>query len=210
MHSSVGSGGGLRALRDGAVDLAMVSRPLRASELRGVRAVRYAITEVILAANPGVSPQSISPRELVEVLRGERLRWSDGAPLRFIAREAGDSSHLALAAAVQGFAAAEDTALRGRRFMMVTSDDALRDALVETPGALGVTDLGGAQMHRRPLLRVPLAGPDGAPSPAITKDLTLVFALAPRPEVADFVAFVRSSEGREVVRASGYLAPEGP
>lgn len=205
VHESVGSGGGLRALRDGAVDVAMVSRPLRASETRGMRAVRYATTEVVLAANTGVRARALSPAALLEVLRGSRTRWDDGSPLRFITREAGDSSHLALAARLPGFSEAEDGALRSRRFMMATSDDDLRDALVETSGALGVTDLGGMRLHGRPLARVALDL--GAP---VTKDLTLVFAARPRAEVEDFVAFVRSPEGRTLARESGYTAPEGP
>ena len=205
VHESVGSGGGLRALRDGAVDVALVSRPLRPDEARGLRVARYAVTEVVLAANAGIGAERLTRTELVEVLRGERRRWRDGSALSFIAREAGDSSHRALAEAVPGFAEAERNALRERRFRVVYSDDDLRDALVETPGGLGVTDRGGVAMHGRVLAQVPLL-----PSAPITKDLAFVYAPDARPEVHAFVAFALSEAGRGVVRLRGYAPPEGP
>lgn len=202
VHESVGSAGGIRALLDGAVDVAMISRPLRDGEAQGYRVARYATTEVVLAAHVAVTQREITPRELIEVLRGARTRWRDGTPLRFVGREAGDSSHRALALALPGFAEAEHEALRRRRFRVTFSDDDLRDALVETPGALGVTDRGGARMHGRPLSIITLSRAPSAP--AITKDLAFVYRPGARPEVDALLDFARSPEGVAIARAAGY------
>ena len=218
VHESVGTGGGLRALRDGVVDLAMTSRPLGPRDLRGgLRAVPYARTAVVLAANPSVTDRSLRAEDHCAALRGARGRWSDGSPLVFVSRERGDSSHRALADALPCFAAAEDDAQRARRFRVAYSDEDLRDALAETRGAVGVTDLGGLRLDGRPLAPLALDGVTASAESVargvyrVTKDLCLVLAPDARPEARAFAEFVRGAQGRAVVLGAGYGAPgEGP
>lgn len=204
VHESVGSTGALRALRDGVIDVGLISRALTAEDLRGgLRATPYARTPVVLAAHPSVTARTISRAALLDVLSGARTRWDDGAPLLFVMRERGDSSHRALAAALPGFARAEEDAQRARRFRVMYSDDELRDAVAETPGALGVTDVGGARLGGQRVVPIAI---DGVASHAV-KELTFV-TRADAPEAARaFVAFASSPQGRALIVASGYVLP---
>lgn len=206
VHESIGSTGALRALRDGAIDVGLVSRPLSPGDLRGgLRATPYARTEVILVAHPSVTARALSPDALRDILRGARTRWDDGAPLTFVLRERGDSSHRALAAAIPGFAEAEADAQRARRFRVMYRDDDLRAAVAETPGALGVADRGGTRLGGEPVVSLAI---EGAPPPI--KDLSLVLRDDASPAARDFVAFATSPAARALIADAGYLLPEPP
>ena len=84
---SLGSGGGIKALRAGAIDVAVISRPLKEKE-RGpdITAVEYARTPLVFAmAEPAVLLTLTVP-ELVSIYAGERKTWPNGRPLRLVLR----------------------------------------------------------------------------------------------------------------------------
>jgi phosphate transport system substrate-binding protein len=218
VHESIGSTGAVRALRDDAIDIGLISRPLTERELRGValRVTPYARTPVVLAAHPGTSQRSLRRADLVALVRGARTTWDDGTPAVFLLRERGDSSQLALAQAVPGLAAAEEDAQRARRFRVLFSDADLRYAVAGTQGALGVSDLGGLALDGPSL--VPIALDGVAPTDenvalgryTITKDLSFVTRPDVRPDARAFVAFATSPGGAAVIRASHCLPLGSP
>ena len=80
---SIGSGGGLAALRDGAIDCAVVSREVSAQEMGDWRVIPFARSAVILAAGQDVPDPSIRlPRLLALYMMGTPVhrnctgRWS--------------------------------------------------------------------------------------------------------------------------------------
>jgi phosphate transport system substrate-binding protein len=212
VHESIGSTGGVRAARDGQVELGLVSRPLTADEAKlGLVVVPHARVAVVVAAHPGVREDDLGAADLVTLYRGERSRFRDGAPVVVLQRERGDSSHLVVGREVPGFAAANDDALRAGRWRVLYHDRAMQEALMATDGAIGLFDLGQIVSQNLPL-RV-LAVDGVAPTPEnvragryrFVKDLAFVSAGAPSGAAAAFLEFVRSPEGREATRRAGYL-----
>jgi len=211
IHTSIGSGGGIRALRDGAIDLALVSRPLKEEELaRGLVAFPYARAPVMFAVHASVPDVDVTPEELVQIFAGERTSWSDGSKIVVLQREQGDSSHAAVAAFVPGFEAANEVAYRSRSWRVLYTDNAMDEALASTPGAIGLRGSGPIP----PELPVRALAVDGvAPSSAsiergsylFYKDFAFVARGATVGEEAAFIEFARSPEGRAIVAAMGCI-----
>jgi phosphate transport system substrate-binding protein len=216
VHASIGSSGGVQALLDGVIDIALVSRPLRDGEReQGLVVTPYARVPVVVAVHASVPDTMLERAELVEIFDGRRRTWSDGTPIVVIQREPGDSSHAAVERVVPGFAEANEQAYRASRFRVLNRDDAMREALADTPGALGLFGE-GALPGSLPVRA--LAIDDVAPSPHTVgdgtypfhKDFALVTRDVPRGAAAAFVAFVRSPAGRRIIEDSGALPLAGP
>ena len=211
VHPSIGSSGGIRALLDGVVDIALVSRPLNERERAlGLVAVPCARVPIIVAVHADVPDVGITMPQLVAVFAGHRRVWSDGSRITVLQRERGDSSHRAVAAVVAGFAETNDDGYAEGRWRVLYHDDAMTDALDSTPGAVGLFGQGAVPEPRS--IRA-LAVEGVVPSPAsiaehrypFTKDLTLVTLSQPTGRVAAFVEYVRSPAGREVIQRGGGL-----
>lgn len=200
VHDAIGSTGGARAVADGTIDLALMSRPLRESEQQ-LTVAAYARVRVVVAAHPGVSNERLTPAQLVALYQGKRMQWRDGRDIIVIQRERGDSGHRAVAAAIPGFGAANEESWHRGRFRVVYSDRAMEAALLSTSGAIGIADAGAIAAQRLPLEVFDIGD--------ITKELAFAWRGTPSPLSAEFLAFVRSPEGRAIIAASGYAAIAG-
>lgn len=203
--SSIGSGGGVRALEDGVIDIALVSRPMREGELRDFREIRYARTQIVVATRLDLSGLTMDLETLNAVYRGELDRTPRGERLVPVLREAGDSTFAALTALDEGFAETLEEAQGQERFRRVLTDQAMEHVLSTADGTLGLLDAGFVFAHPHSGLRgVPIATQGGSEYP-YTKDLAFVVRPSSRPEVDAFIRFVQSEEGRVLIRAAQYL-----
>lgn len=212
VFDSIGSTGGVHAAYDDVVDFGLVSRPLRDSEAAlNLVVVPYARVPVVVAVNLGVPDDSISLPELLDIYAGRRPTWSDGTPIVVIQREPGDSGHDAVQQVLPEFAAVNDLAYREARWRVVDSDQAMQEALSITAGAVGIFDLGAIVLQRLPVR--PLRIDDIEPSEAsvqsrrypFSKDLALVSLEPPVGAPAEFLRFLDGDQGRQLMRASGYI-----
>jgi phosphate transport system substrate-binding protein len=208
----------VQAVRDRAVHIGLLSRPLSSEERAGPAATLalhpYAWSVVVFAAHPAVVDRSISAAALVELLRGEPSSWSDGSPRVFLSRERGDSSHRAAVARVAGFREAEREAQEATRFRVLYSDVELRFSLLATIGSVGLTDLGASAIDQLPLVVLALDGIAPTRENALAGRYPLVkpfVALVPErahPFAESFLRFVRSEAGRSIIEESGFLTVE--
>lgn len=213
VHESVGSTAGLRALQDGAVDLGLVSRSLRADELAsGVRVVPYALDAVVFAANPSVPVDGVSYEEIVAIYAGKRLRWSDGSRVVVFQRPSNDASHIVAGKVVAGFAAADAQARRNVLWNVLFNTDSLQRMLVQAPGAVGLMDLGAAVSEGLPLKILTLEGvtPDETTVRDGSYPLRLELSFVSRTRSArgvetEFLRFVFSERGEQIIRDNGYI-----
>lgn len=215
VHPSIGSGGGIRALLDGVIDVALISRPLAAREReQGLVAIPYARTPVLVAVNGEVPDRGIASEALLDIFDGERRMWSDGSRIVVLQREQGDSSHRAVGLALPGFAEVNELAYREGRWRVLYHDAAMRDALSSTEGALGLHGSGDIPEDRRfrplvvdgvaPTLRNVASG-----AYPFTKELAFVTRGAPKGVSAELIDFAHSPAGREIILELGVL-PLGP
>lgn len=209
VDTGIGSSGGVRALRDGVIDLALVSRPLRPQEADAdMQVVPYARSPVAVAVHPAVTARGVSSAQLKAIFHGVQTVWPDGAPVVPLQREQGDSGHEAMARAVAGWAEVDASAWHAARWPVHYHDQALLDTLLTTPGALGLVDGASVRALGLPLPLLALDGrlPD-APDYPVWKPLAFVHRGPLSPPAADFLGCVRSAVGLDVLRRVGALPP---
>jgi phosphate transport system substrate-binding protein len=218
VHESIGSSGGTRATHDRAVEIGLVSRPLKPDEQAfGLTVIPYARVAVVVAANPTVPTRGLSREELLALYDGDQQFWSDGSEVVVYLREPGDSGHHSARQAIPGFAEVDERALAERRWSVLFNDRAMQEALVATPGAIGLLDQGLAVIQDLPLALLEYEGKrptqENVRSGAypIIKDLAFVIPDDDHDPLAyEFIAFVFSADGQKVIRESGYVPLEPP
>jgi phosphate transport system substrate-binding protein len=213
---TIGSTNGIWTAAAGVFPVGLVSRPLRGSETElGLSVVPYARTALVLAAHPTVADDELSARDLLEIYRGALSSWRSGRAIVLFTREKGDASIQVLGGALPGFRQAYAEAQRTARQTVVYGEQQMHRALMSTPFALGLSDLGTLTIERLPLKALKI---DGV-SPTIenlasgrypfVKTLAFVFREEKLPaEAKRFLAFVKSPEGRRIMTAKGYMPME--
>jgi phosphate transport system substrate-binding protein len=201
LHEGIGSTGALRAIRDGAIDVGLVSRALDADDREGLTVIPYAHVDVVLGAHPGVRTARISTRDLLELYAG---RTRSDLPRLVIQRERGDSSHRALDRVLPAFAEVNERAWQSRLHRVVYSDESMIQALLETPGSAGLVDRGRLVVRRVPLRVIDVDGLEAE------KELSFVVRRMD-PSLRAIIDFCLGEEGRAIIATSGYRpAREGP
>lgn len=207
VHTSIGSSGGIRAVQDGAIDIALVSRGVKPEERREDLAVfPYARAPVVFGVHSSVAETSLASTDVLAIYAGERTQWSNGLRIVVLQRERGDSSHSAIAKVLPEFAAIDRQALEDRRWRVLYTDSAMEDALASTEGGIGL--LGSGRVEASLSVRA-LAYEGVTPTPEhlrdgsypFSKDLAFVTKGPPSPEAAAFIRFALSDAGKAVIRA---------
>ncbi len=213
VHASIGSGGGLRALRDGAIDVALVSRPLREDEEReGFVYTPFARIPVVVAAGLDVPDRSVTTERLEALFGGVEDRWSNGAKVVVLLREAGDSSHRVVDAAAPGFVEATDRSRDLGTVRVLYHDGAMQVALANTPGALGLHGNGvDPSLAGFRSLAVEGVEPTGTNVESgqypFVKELAFVTDGEPSEGAKRFIDFALSPQGRALLRVRGAVPP---
>ena len=212
VRESIGSRGGILATSDGAIDIGLVSRPLRDSELElGLQVVPYARVPVVVAANPTVPVDGLTSADLLALYNGETRQWPDGSRAIVMQREAGDSSHRVFADVLPGFAEVDEASRQAGRFEVLFHDGDMQEHLLAIDGAVGLFDQGAIVSQRLDLKSLAIDGVD--PSLATVhsgdypyvKEFSLVISGEPDGEILAFITFVQSAEGRSLIESLGYL-----
>ena len=212
---SLGSGGGIKALQAGAIDLAVISRPLKDSERGpGILATEYARTPVVFAVAVTTNVSAITTPELVSIYAGERKTWADGQPLRLVLRPDDESDTEIVRSVSPGMNQAVTAAQARQGMIIALTDKANAESLETIPGAVGTTTLAQIISEKRGLR--PLALDGDSPSLATLvngkygyyKTFFTVSGSWTPPSAHQFAAFVRSPAGRDILEKNGHwVAP---
>jgi len=206
---SLGSNGGLRALADGVLDMAVSGRPLteqeRAAGLRPVLSIRTPF--VLVTSHP--QPNGLRSSEIADVFKSLRPTWRDGAPIRIILRPRSDSDTTVLGNMFPGMVAAIETARQRPDVPIAATDQDNADLAERLGGSLSAATLTQIIAERRALRLVTLDGiepslaalEDGSYPYAKTLDFIVSSRIAPHAEA--FIAFLRSSAGQATLRSKG-------
>lgn len=141
MPESLGTAGGIAALRDGVIDIALVSRSLSADEQAGfvVRPIAQAASTFFVHRD-GVT--ALGRADLIAIYRGELRQWPDGTPIVPMLREPGDSGERTLSVHWPDLYDALEQARESRRWPIQSTDQEMLAALRDTPGSIGLLDVG--------------------------------------------------------------------
>lgn len=208
---SMGSSGGIKALQAGALDISISSRPLAADEASSLNGYLVAKTPFILGTHKGSPYQNISTRQLLDFYSGAVTIWPNGQPVRLILRPAKESDNVALQQFSPGMENAVSVALARTGLLVAFSDQDAADALEKQAGSLGPSTLALVLSEKRAIK--PLAYNGVTPSVKALKDgsypyykpIYLVTKSAPSPLIKEFVDFILSPAGSQILTRNGLL-----
>ncbi|MBI5527318.1 MAG: substrate-binding domain-containing protein [Deltaproteobacteria bacterium] len=208
---SIGSAGAVAALKDGAIDIGLLSRPLRDSERSpGIIEKPFARVPLSAVVRSDTPVSALGRRQLVDIFRGVADKWPEGTPITPLVRERGDSGNLLFATSFPELAAAIDESLRTRRWTVCYSDGEMRDALLEIRGAIGFLDATTIAIEKVPLKTVSIEG--AAPEPAGGHPFERTYFLLARdlpqsPAATAFVELALSAGVRAMLAEYGVAVP---
>jgi len=208
---SIGTSGGFKALQDGAIDAALSARALKADELaHGLQAHLIGHSPLVFVVPAQLPIDAITTQNLERYYTHELTQWPSGAPATPLYRERTDS----------GLALIKDYAPElGRRLSQLGPDkpvlytnQAMRDALLESEGALGWLDLNTLKDNapdRLKALRLDGRDPYTDRSYPLMQPLYLIT----RGELSDklglFLDFLKTPLAKRLLQEHGYFpAPD--
>lgn len=213
---SLGTAGGLAALTEQALDIAITLRPLTTAEkAKGLTEATCMGTALIFAtsrAQPsGITPMGITTAQLPRLYADPSPTWPDGTPLKLILRSRAGSENGYLAAAVSGMAAALVGAYQRPGIPIGATDQENADLAQRTIGSLTVMTL--VQLRAERLNLRPLTLNGVAPTEETLADKTyplsvpfcIIVPAAASPPAMQFIAHVRSAASQASLRSLGLL-----
>jgi phosphate transport system substrate-binding protein len=209
----LGTSGGLKALSGGALDLALVGRSLKPQETdAGLVAHELGRTPFVVVTNKsGIG--NVSTAELAGLIGSSSPVWPDGAPVRLVLRPVADSDTDLLAGfAPEVKAALAEAQQRGGMIRAITDQESANES-ERLPGSLGTSSLALLRSEQRKLdvLSIDGVAPsmENFASGAYPhgKKLFVVTQGTPRPEAVEFLQFIASPKGREILVRLGYQVP---
>jgi phosphate transport system substrate-binding protein len=208
---SLGSNGGLRALEDGVLDIAVSGRSLTPEELgRGLsQAATIRTPFALVTSHP--RPNGLKSAAIADIFKSPKAAWADGSPIRIILRPKSDSDTPVLGGMLPGMAAAIEEARRRPDIPIAATDQDNADLAERVPGSLAASTLTQIKMERRNLRFVAIDGVEPSlenfQNGAYPFGKTLYFVLPAKkaPAAERFIAFVRSPAGQSALHAIGNL-----
>jgi phosphate transport system substrate-binding protein len=208
---SLGSGGGIKALLAGAVELAVSSRPLSEAEIRaGAVGVEYGRTPFVFATAATNRATGITTQNLVDFYAGTLDQWPDGTKLRLVLRPIGDSDSETIKNMSAAMREAKSAAEQRKGMVFTVTDQDTANGIESIAGALGPSTLALILSEKRPLKALALDGVVPSPqslangSYPLARSLWIVTGPKTPAEGQAFIGFLRSPEGRELLRQTGH------
>ena len=208
---SMGSGGGIKALLSGALDIGLSSRPLTDAEQgRGAVGREYARTPLVIAVAKKNGASGLTLQQVAEIYAGKTRTWPDGTPVRLVMRPAAEFDTMMLKSMSPDMDRAVAHALSRKGMITAVTDQDSADAIEKIPGALGTTTLAQIISEKRALKKLSLNGVDPAPKTIADgtypffKTFYLITWPDPTPLTRQFITFILSARGREILTGSGH------
>jgi phosphate transport system substrate-binding protein len=214
---SLGSTGAVKAVADGALDIAVTGRVLAPREAGlGLVGFEFARTPFAFAVHSRSAATGITPEELARIYRGEMTRWPNGERIRIVLRPSGDADTQDLRAISPEMSLAVSAALARPGMLMAITNTECNDLIERTEGALGPTTLlqSLAEPHGVRLLAwngvEPSLATMATGSYPLVKSLFLVVRRSPSPEVRRFLEYLASPPAGRILAELGAQAVPFP
>lgn len=213
INPALGSSGGIAALIQGKIDIAVVSRELKSTEKDKVgRQFKWCTTPFVLVSQGGQWRKGFTLDELARIYHGNLRNWENGTPIRLVLRNIDDSETLLLKAMSPSLEKATNAA-NARPGMVFGQDDLETLAiLTRTQGSLGPSTLGLLQTSGSNLTVFSINGIEPSAinlkngSYPWQKSLLVMLPLKPKPEAEKFAAFLQSEKAHAILTRYNYLA----
>ncbi len=203
--ASLGSRGGIRAIIDNAVDIAVLQRSLTAAEREGGLQEGACATTPFVFVSSRPQPAGLRTQHIPGFFADLAPTWPDGSPLRVILRSRDGSTLQTLIRFNPGIEEAFLAASRRRGMPLGVTDQENAELAQRTEGSLAMMTLLQLRSERLALNPLAVDGIHPATDPAypIRNRFCLVLRAEPRAGTARFVAHVRSPAGQALLRSLG-------
>jgi len=207
---SLGSGGGIKAVMKGSVDISMSGRDLKDKERKeGLVAREYAQCPFVFVVQSDNPVSEVALDDILKIFSGETTAWQDGSPIRLILRPERESDVEFLKSLSPEMERAVTAGYTREGMIIAITDQEAADKLEQIPGSFGVSTLCQIKSEGRSLKALALNGI----APTLEnmesgryvhyRRLRLVTVSDPPKHVRKFVEFVFSKEGAEILRQDG-------
>ncbi|MEZ5787321.1 MAG: substrate-binding domain-containing protein [Xanthobacteraceae bacterium] len=206
---SLGTPGGLRALREGAIDVAVAGRPLKPDERAKGFVEAGCMTTALTFASSHPNPAGLRKADLPAIYADESPLWPDGQPLKLLLRSRAGSENAYLSAAIPGMAAAIEKAYTHSGVPVATTDQENADLAQRTAGSLAIMTLLQLRSERLDLRPVSLDGVTASAATLVDKSYPMtaricaVLPAAPKPAAVKFAAHMKSADGSAMIESMG-------
>lgn len=208
-----GSAGGIAALIEGRLDIALTNRlPNAAESARGSFKVQeYARTPFVMAVHRSLGIQSLTGTQFAALYAEGAAAFPNGLRARPVLRLPEEIDSRLVAALVPAAGPAHESA-QARKGMLRAATDAEAAEMVEkVPGAFAASTLAQIESERRPFValtidgRVPTTAALASGQYPHFKPLHLIVRANADARTERFVAFLLSDAGQSVLAAHGHL-----
>ncbi len=209
--NSLGTSGAIKAVPKGAIDIGLSSRALTTDELAlGLVAVQYASSPTVFAISAKFKPTDITLQQVADIYSGKLASWPGGAPARPVLRQPGDDNTKQIKALSAAIEAALNTAEQRPGLAYAMTDQEAADKIESIPGAFGITTQALILSEGRALRALSLNGVEPTTKNAasgvypMAKHFFFITKPLPSPAVQQFIAFVKSPAGSEILEKTGH------
>jgi phosphate transport system substrate-binding protein len=210
---NLGSFGGIRALQGGAIEVALIGRPLRPDEqAAGLVAHEYGRSPFVLVTSRR-DVANLPAAAFADMLSGRTPTWPDGQTVRLVMRPKTDSDTAHLVSMSQEIAQALAIAHTRPGMIVAITDQEAVDEAERLPGSLATSTLALVVSEGR---RVNVVAFNGI-KPSVkaladnvypyAKSFAMITRATMSTETRKFIEFVKSREGRAILEANGHLVP---
>lgn len=205
---SIGSGGGIKALKKGKTDIARIGRPLKETEKAGLVEHLFGKSAVVFATHPSVTKvDHLATAQIQEIYTGKITNWQEvGGPdakIYPISRETGDSARIVLEAKMPGF---KDLKLVSKEIF--SSPEAVQTVRTNE-FTIAYLSLAAAHDGGLNFLKIdgksPILDTKGKVDYPYLIPFYLVTSETPSALAKEFIEFTLSPEGRSILLANGTL-----
>ena len=203
-----GSSAGITAAQTGTADIGMSSRSLKESEA-GLYTIEIAKDGLAIIVNPNNPVSDLTLNQLRKIYATEITHWSEvggtDTKIHIITREDGSGTRSAFEELVMG-----DMKISPRAIVQ-DSNGAVRQLVADDPNAIGFISLGLVEIGERPVKAISLGGIAASHENVLngTYNLSRPFLFVcngePTGSTKDFIDFVLSEQGRDILRAEGLI-----
>lgn len=208
----LGSGGAIKALIAGKIEIAFTARLPKESELakQALLVKEYAKTPFVFATHESLQTHDFSLNDFAAMYSGSMQEWPEGKRLRLILRPASDSDVDLLRSMSAEMSASVISAIKSNKHAVASTDYSSADLIEKIPGAIGTSTLALMQAQNRALKPLAVNGV----TPTLTsiqkgeypyaKTFFIVTSTEPSPSVRQFVDFFSSQKGQEILKQNGH------
>lgn len=203
-----GSGVGVQKVGEGLVEIGNTGRPLKEKEISqyGLVSFPFAIDGVAAAVNPANPVDGLTQAQLIEIFAGNVKNWKEvggkDAPITLYVREDGSGTRETFEE--RGLNKGKSAASAN----VVNSNGSMKTAIAQDPNAIGYVGIGHLDKSVKGVAvdgKTPTQENAASGEYPITRLLYMNTKGEPKGIVEDFVEYIYSPDGAELIKAAGYI-----